>query len=108
MVATVALAAAAAALIGRRFNRGASWSFLSLGTELFPWYVAWGIPYALLEGSWLWPYLLSLPLVAFNLTTVYAPTLWTRAAYGLLLLAPLLVLVRRREAPIAPRRTTGL
>jgi hypothetical protein len=111
-VAALALGAVAAALAARRFNRGASWSFLAFGTELFPWYVAWGVPYALLEGSWLWAYLLSLPLVAFNLTTVYAPTGWTRAAYGILLLAPLLPLFAGgfagREARNAPRRTPGL
>ena len=112
VVAEVALAALTAVLLLRRFNRGASWSFLAFGTELFPWYVGWGIPYALLEGSWLGVYLLSLPLVAFNLTTVYAPNAWSRAAYGVLVLAPLLVLLARRfggrEAPIAPRRTSGL
>ena len=107
-IAAVALFALGAALLWRRFNRGASWSFLALSTELFPWYVGWGIPYALLEGSWLGVYLLSLPLVAFNLTTVYAPTLWTRAAYGILLIAPLLPLLARREAQVGPRRTPGL
>jgi hypothetical protein len=110
--ATVALVALVAALALRRFDRGASWSFLAFGTELFPWYVGWGIPYALLENSWLAVYLLSLPLVAFNLTTVYAPTPLTRAAYGLLMLAALIPLLQRRretrEARPARRRTPGL
>jgi hypothetical protein len=112
VVAAVALGALLMAVALRRFNCGASWSFLAFGTELFPWYVAWGVPYALLEGSWLTAYLLSLPLVAFNLTTVYAPTVWSRAGYGILLLAPLLPLVLllrdRREARNASRRTPGL
>lgn len=112
VLAAVALGALLTALALHHFNRGASWSFLAFSSELFPWYVAWGVPYALLEGSWLAVYLLSLPLVAFNLTTVYAPTVWTRAAYGLLLLAPLLPLLTQRfagrEARNASRRTPGL
>jgi hypothetical protein len=113
-VAAVAVAAVAFALAARRLNRGASWSFMALGTELFPWYAAWGIPYALLEGSWFCVYLLSLPLVAFNVAT-YEPSLWTRAAYGFLQLAPLLPLAAflrerfaGREARNASRRTPGL
>ncbi|HMD01683.1 MAG TPA: hypothetical protein VKG44_01840 [Candidatus Baltobacteraceae bacterium] len=110
--AAVALLAFGAALWARRFNRGASWSFLAFGTELFPWYVAWGIPYAYLEASWFGVYLLSAPLVAFNLTTVYGPTTVTRAAYALLVLTPLLLLVGQRlgtrEARNAQRRTPGL
>jgi len=113
-VAAVAVAAVAVALATRRLNRGASWSFMALGTELFPWYAAWGIPYALLEDSWFCVYLLSLPLVAFNVAT-YEPSVWTRSAYGLFQLAPLLPLAfllrdrfARREARNASRRTPGL
>jgi hypothetical protein len=110
-VAAVAVTAVAVALATRRLNRGASWSFMALGSELFPWYAAWGLPYALLEGSWFCVYLLSLPLVAFNVAT-YEPSIWTRSAYGLFQLAPLLPLVLllrdRREARNASRRTPGL
>ncbi len=44
-VAIVALIAIAVALAIRRFNAAASFSLPSLSSFLYPWYLAWGMPY---------------------------------------------------------------
>jgi hypothetical protein len=73
----VALSATAAVLIARRYLPTLAWAYASLGTSLFGWYFAWGLPYAAAERRWLPPFLISLPFLAFLFSTAYAPTLIT-------------------------------
>lgn len=63
-VAAVAAAATIVAVVTARFGWQAAWSFAGLARTLFPWYVGWGIPYAILAGRRAWIYLASLPLLA--------------------------------------------
>jgi hypothetical protein len=96
---TIALAVLAAllALVFVRYLSGASWSFVALSTTLFPWYVAWSVPYALLEERMLPVFLCALPVVTFLLTSVYALTPLSALLYVLAILAPLLLVARARR-----------
>jgi len=92
------LAAALLALVAGRYLAGASWSFVSLSTTLFPWYVAWSVPYALAEETWLPVFLCALPVATFLLTSVYALTPLTLVLYLLALAAPLVLVLRARRS----------
>lgn len=72
-------------LYGRRTAWPASWAFASLGSALFPWYFAWGIPYAALDPNAAWPFLASIPIVVFCVSTTYSDTV---VVYPLLILLP--------------------
>ena len=94
--------AAAAAIVFRRFFVTASWSFLSFGAVVLPWYAAWGLPYAILEGSFLPIYLFTLPLVAFDLSTGFGLTLFSRALYALVVVSPILLLAGAMRGKLRP------
>jgi hypothetical protein len=94
----LALAAALLALVFGRYLAGASWSFVSLSTTLFPWYVAWCVPYALAEETWLPVFLCTLPVATFLLSSVYALTPLTLLLYLLALGAPLVLVLRARRS----------
>jgi hypothetical protein len=49
--ACAAVAALAAALLGRRLTLGATWLWRALGAFPAPWYAIWGLPYALASGG---------------------------------------------------------
>jgi hypothetical protein len=93
----LALTAAVLALVFGRYLAGASWSFVSLSTTLFPWYVAWSVPYALAEETLLPAFLCTLPVATFLMSSVYAPTALGEALNLLAIAAPLLLVVRARR-----------
>ena len=93
----LALSAVLAALAFRRYLAGASWSFYSLSTTLFPWYAAWSVPYALREGS-LPLFLCTLPIVTFLLNSVYAATPFSQGLLFAAIAAPLLLALTARRA----------
>ncbi|GAC1567401.1 MAG: hypothetical protein NVS2B3_05350 [Vulcanimicrobiaceae bacterium] len=43
---------------------------------LFPWYLIWGLPYALLDRRNAFAFLLTIPLVAFSFATTYSDTVF--------------------------------
>jgi hypothetical protein len=94
--------AAAAAIVFRRFYVTASWSFLSFGAVVLPWYAAWGLPYAILEGSFLPIYLFTLPLVTFDLSTGFGLTPFSRALYALVVVSPILLLLAAMRGRLRP------
>jgi hypothetical protein len=94
--------AAAAAIVSRRFFVTASWSFLSFGPIVLPWYAAWGLPYAILEGSFLPVYLFTLPVVAFDLSTGFGLTPFSRALYALIVVSPVLLLIAAMRGKLRP------
>jgi hypothetical protein len=104
--AAAAVAALAIAFFRLRFNPLASWSLVALSLNLYPWYLAWCLPYALLEGSFFPQFLIALPAAAFFLTDVYSHVPFVRAAYALVALAPLAILVAQRRR--AALQGTGL
>ena len=92
------LIAIAFALLRKRFNPLASWAFATVSHGvLYPWYVAWCVPYALLEASFLPQFLIALPVAAFFLTDMYSHVPFVRAAYALVALAPLAILIAQRR-----------
>jgi hypothetical protein len=94
----LALAATLLALVSGRYLAGASWSFVSLSTTLFPWYVAWSVPYALAEETWLPVFFCTLPVATFLLSSVYALTPLTLFIYLVALGAPLILVLRARRS----------
>jgi len=86
-VATFAIVATIGfAIVRRRTAWPASWGFASLGSVIFPWYFAWGIPYAALDAIAAWPFLVSLPIVMFLNATTYADTV---LVYPLIIALPI-------------------
>ncbi len=70
------LIALANAVAARRFAWPAAFTFSGLGYGIFPWYAAWGLPYATL-GAGMELFLCALPISAFIMATTYAATpLW--------------------------------
>ena len=95
----LALATVALALVFRRYLAGGAWSYLSLSTWFFPWYVAWSVPYALIEETLLPAFLCTLPVVTFLLSSVYSATVLTYSLYALAIVSPLLLLALGRRRP---------
>jgi hypothetical protein len=98
--AAAALAALAVAIVWRRFNPLAAWSLATLSIVIYPWYLAWCVPYALIEGSFFPQFLIALPAAAFFLTDIYSHVPLVRAAYGLVALAPIAILVVHRRRAV--------
>ncbi|MGP6157111.1 MAG: hypothetical protein ACLPYS_06310 [Vulcanimicrobiaceae bacterium] len=97
-----ALAATALALGSRRFITTAAWSYAALASALFPWYLIWGLPYALLERRSTWIFLASLPLGTYLLSTVYRPTVPFYAATIAVVCVPFFMAMREmRTVPAA-------
>lgn len=71
-VAAIALAATAAAVFARRFTVFAAWFYPGLAPLLFPWYLAWTLPYVCAAGAGLLETLLILPLASTFADTIYA------------------------------------
>jgi hypothetical protein len=100
--AAAALSATALALWRRRFIPTASWSFSSLATALFPWYLIWGLPYALAERRCAGIFLASLPLAALLLSRVYAPTVPYYLLTIAILCIPFIMLLRSARGVAVP------
>ncbi len=88
LLALCALSLALAFVYGR-FFRGASWTFIGLSTLVIaPWYVIWGLPYALFSRQALAEYCLLLPAIAaileqaFSGVPLRSPELVLMAAYA--------------------------
>jgi len=96
-----ALVAFSLAIWGRRFIPTASWTFLSFGAVVLPWYAVWGLPYAILERTFLPVYLITLPLVAFDLATSFGLTPAARILFLLVICSPIVFLVRQRRLAAA-------
>jgi len=101
LLATTALAAIVLAVTTRRSWPTAAWSFLALAASVFGWYTVWGLPYAIFERRWLAPFLVSLPALAFLLSTTYARSLVEVLALQLSIVgAPLAVYIVLRGVPL--------
>jgi hypothetical protein len=98
----LAIAAAAGtfalALWARRFIASGSWTFLAFGAIVLPWYAAWGIPYAVLQRTFLPVYLILLPLLAFDLSTTFGLTPAARLLFIVVMLSPLVYLIQQRRS----------
>jgi len=98
----LAIAAAAGtfalALWARRFIASGSWTFLAFGAIVLPWYAAWGIPYAVLQRTFLPVYLVLLPLLAFDLSTTFGLTPAARLLFIVVMLSPLVYLIQQRRS----------
>ena len=104
----VALAAIAAAVLGRRFFWGAPWSFVAFGQFTAEQYLGWGIPYALLDGTAGTIYLAFLPLSAFEATLVFngAP-LFDASRFVLLTMAMVALAFTIRRRPLVRHDLLG-
>jgi hypothetical protein len=90
-----ALALVVAAVVYRRTGWPGAWAFVALGSVPFPWYLGWGLPYLVLDARRAVPFLVLFPLVAFAMTTTYAPTwAWYPLAIAFPVAAALLVYTR--------------
>ena len=69
LVAVAAFLAIGAALLRQAWSRTAAFTFAGLGAVIFPWYAAWGLPYALASRS-LAGFLIALPIAGFLFETV--------------------------------------
>jgi hypothetical protein len=111
-VAGVALGATVAALWRQRFLLGAEWSFVSLGQFALPWYLAWGLPYALLGSAGAVPFLVSWPALDYLISTEFASTPFSiierSVIVSALVAAIALKLFARRAKVLAPARSIQL
>jgi hypothetical protein len=97
LTTVVALALVAAAVVYRRTGWPGAWAFVALGSVPFPWYLGWGLPYLVLDARRAVPFLVLFPLVAFAMTTTYAPTwAWYPLALAFPVAAALLAYARWR------------
>jgi hypothetical protein len=78
LVQVITLVAIAVALFRQKWSRTAAFTFASLGAVIFPWYAAWGMPYAI-AGRALTGFLVALPIASFLFDTTFD----TRPALGL-------------------------
>ena len=92
-----ALLAAGLAVWVPRFIPTGAWAFLGLGINVLPQYIAWGIPYAVLEETFLPIYLFTLPVLAFDLSTTFGITIFMRLIFLAIICTPLILIVGRRR-----------
>jgi hypothetical protein len=96
-VAVLALGATAAALFLRRFSGFAAWLYPGLAPLLFPWYLAWTIPYLFAAGGGLLETLMALPIAATFVDMIYGFDLAVQVLTLAALALTVLVLRRRRS-----------
>lgn len=89
-----------AALVRGVMWRTAGWSFISLGSLTYPWYLIWTLPYAALEGRALVAYLVLLPLVAAAMEPAFPHLGLGQAAMLVMLLAAGFEMLRRKPLPV--------
>jgi hypothetical protein len=99
-VALLALGATVAALVFRRFVGFAAWFYPGLAPLLFPWYLAWTIPYACAAGSGFLETLLVLPIAATMADTIYGLDLFGLAVAVAVVTFVVVDLRRRHFAPL--------
>lgn len=98
------LAVAGTALVAA-FVRGvvwrtAGWSFITLGSLAYPWYLIWALPYAALERGALVAFLVLLPLVAAAMEPAFPHLGLGQAAMLVMLLAAGFELLRRKPVRV--------
>jgi hypothetical protein len=92
-----ALVATGLAIWVPRFIPTGAWAFLGLGINVLPQYVAWGVPYAVLEETFLPIYLFTLPVLAFDLSTTFGITVFMRLIFLAVICTPLILVLTRRR-----------
>jgi hypothetical protein len=106
LVAVACVVAVVLALVSRRFFAAASWSFVALGQEVMPWYLAWGFPYASLANTPAIAFFVTMPIANVLLSTDFPTSPIIRAlrfvAIGVALYAALVQVRIRREAAAIP------
>jgi hypothetical protein len=103
LVVAVALFAVAFALTLRRYFAGASWSFLAFGHFAFPWYLAWGAPYAILSEPPVLVFFVTWPIAKAMLTSYVPPSpIVAGLRYGLIVVfaVVLAILLRKSRPPL--------
>ncbi len=101
LVGAVAIFAVALALALRRYFAGASWSFLAFGHFAFPWYLAWGVPYAVLSEPPVLVFFITWPIAKALLTSYDPPSpIVAGLRYGLIVVfAVVLAIALRNSRP---------
>ncbi|HMD02269.1 MAG TPA: hypothetical protein VKG44_04820 [Candidatus Baltobacteraceae bacterium] len=84
------------ALWSRRYIATGAWTFLALGATVLPWYALWGLPYAILQRTFLPVFLITLPLLGLDLSTSFGLTPAMRLLYLLVICTPILFVLRER------------
>ncbi|MDQ6941133.1 MAG: hypothetical protein M3169_01300 [Candidatus Eremiobacteraeota bacterium] len=98
LVAGTALAAAFARGIAWRT---AGWSFITLGSLAYPWYLIWALPYAALERGALVAFLVLLPFVAAVMEPAFTHLGLGQVAMLAMLLAAAFEMFRRQPVNVA-------
>lgn len=70
-IVALCLASLVAAIIWKAKWKGAPWLFVSLSFVMFPWYMAWGLPYAIYDRRWIAAYLCTMPIANLIIPNVY-------------------------------------
>jgi len=96
----VAALALLAAFVRARVWRAASWSFIVLSSLVYPWYLAWSLPYAALERGALAGYLVLLPLAAAALEPAFPHLGLGQLAMLVMLVAAAVEIARKRSRAI--------
>ena len=96
----VALAALGVAFFRATLWRAASWSFVALSFMVYPWYLAWSLPYAYLQRAALAAFLILCPLAAAMLDIGFPSIGLGQLAMLAMLIAAGYEIVRRSAYPI--------
>ena len=99
-IALLALGATVVALVFQRFVGFAAWLYPGLAPLIFPWYLAWTIPYVCAAGSGLLETLLALPIAATLADTIYGLDIIGLAVAVAIVTFVVVDLRRRRFAPL--------
>ena len=81
--------------------RTAGWSFITLGSLAYPWYLIWALPYAALERRALVAFLVLLPLVAAAMEPAFPHLGLGQFAMLIMLLAAGFEMLRRKPVNVA-------
>jgi len=100
LIGLLALCTTAVALLFRRFSGFAAWLYPGLAPLLFPWYLAWTLPYVFAAGAGMLETLLALPIAATLVDTIYGFDLIARG-FALAALAFAVAALLRRRAEVA-------
>jgi len=96
----VALVALLTVFLRSTVWRTAGWSFITLGSLTYPWYLIWPLPYAALERRALVWFLVPLPVVAAALEPAFPHLGLGQAMLLVLLVAAAYELLRARPLPV--------
>lgn|GEM_PF-1464019 len=97
LIALIALCTTAAALFFRRFSGFAAWLYPGLAPLLFPWYLAWTLPYVFAAGAGMLETLVALPIAATFVDTIYGFDLIAEVLALAALAFTVVALLRRRS-----------